>query len=213
MTCTLLPMICPPLPFPSPSKREGGRRANLVRSGSQFVLPDLFGRVRLALNSSGSTVASAVFDSLGVQRHGSGTLASGLVRNAYGAGDEDGLAGFLGSRSGGQDYVGPDADVVTASQTITDCAMCLQYVTNEAKGIPNNAIRHCTWGCKAAKRCGKVCAMLIYLKEFLDLLQGDPHEDIRADMHNNGIGISLGLVPVRQCKSSCEAMKRRGVLR
>jgi len=67
----------------------------LVRSGSQFVLNDLFGRVTQARDPSGSLVASANFDTFGVQRSGNGTFAAGVIRKTYGGNDEDGLRSFM----------------------------------------------------------------------------------------------------------------------
>lgn len=96
----------------------------LVRSGSQWVLPDLFGRVRLAMSSSGSTVASAVFDSLGVQRFGTGTLASGVIRNTYGSGDEDGLNSMLHGRDLVSGGIGPaSAGLKCSPGEIVDCIL------------------------------------------------------------------------------------------
>ena len=71
----------------------------LVRSGSQYVLIDLFGRVAQARDSSGTLVASATYDVFGVQRTGSGAFAAGIIRKTYGGNNEDGISAFLGSRA------------------------------------------------------------------------------------------------------------------
>jgi len=71
----------------------------LVRSGSQFVLNDLFGRVAQARDASGALVASATFDTFGVQRGGSGSFTAGIVRKTYGGNNEDGLKSFSASRA------------------------------------------------------------------------------------------------------------------
>lgn len=71
----------------------------LVRSGSQYVLNDLFGRVAQARDSSGTLVASSTYDVFGVQRTGSGAFAAGIIRKTYGGNNEDGLSAFLRLRS------------------------------------------------------------------------------------------------------------------
>ena len=73
----------------------------LVRSGSQYVLNDLFGRVAQARDSSGTLVASATYDVFGVQRTGSGAFAAGIIRKTYGGNNEDGIALFAVSRAVG----------------------------------------------------------------------------------------------------------------
>jgi YD repeat-containing protein len=71
----------------------------LVRSGSQFVLNDLFGRVAQARDSSGVLIASITFDKLGVQRTGSGSFAAGITRRIYASNNEDGIVSFVRSRA------------------------------------------------------------------------------------------------------------------
>ena len=71
----------------------------LVRSGSQYVLNDLFGRVAQARDSSGAVVASATYDVFGVQRTGTGAFSGGIVRQTYGGNNEDGLMAFQQARA------------------------------------------------------------------------------------------------------------------
>ena len=71
----------------------------LVRSGSQYVLIDLFGRVAQARDSSGTLVASATYDVIGVQRTGSGAFAAGIIRKTYGGNNEDAINSFLRARA------------------------------------------------------------------------------------------------------------------
>jgi len=71
----------------------------LVRAGGQFVLRDLRGSVARAVSAAGTVTATAVFDALGVQRSGTGALASGVIRDTYGNGNEDGMTAFLNQRS------------------------------------------------------------------------------------------------------------------
>jgi len=76
----------------------------LVRSGSQYVLTDLAGRVAQSRDSSGTLVASATYDVYGVQRAGTGVFAAGIIRKTYGGNNEDGVSSFLKGRGGKHEW-------------------------------------------------------------------------------------------------------------
>jgi hypothetical protein len=77
-----------------------GCSSGLARGGTQWVLKDLLGRVSRSTDGSGNTVATAIFDMDGVARYGTGTLSSAVIRDTYGAGNEDGLNAMIQSRGG-----------------------------------------------------------------------------------------------------------------